>query len=724
MLSRALYRLGRLAARRPWAVVAAWLVAAVIVIGTSNVAGEELEERFGAPGLDSQVAADLLEAKGSDRGGPTAQVVVTPVADDAGFDEPGPASTALAAVRTEAEQLPHVLGASDPSISPDGRVALIRLQYAALGDLSPADLDNLKELQGETEFQGEEGGLRVELGGDLFFAFDEAETGVGELVGLGVAVLLLLWTFGSFVSAGLPLGTALVGLAVGVSALPLVSRIIDVPLWAPQLGAMVGLGVGLDYALFLLTRHRENLASGLGVEESIARAVATGGRTVVIAGGVVVVAILGLAVSGIPFVTAAGIALSAVVLVMVLASVTLLPALMRLAGHRVHRPGLSRRRGTTRPPRNAAWLAWGNHVTRHPWAYALAGTGLLLALAAPALALRVGMPDEGSFPESRTERRAYDLVADGFGPGFNGPLVIAVDTAGDTAVLPHLQAAISADTGVAAVLPPDLNQESGLATLVAYPTTGPQDDATVETVRRLRAEVFPATVADSPARAHVGGQTASVADVGERVRQRLPWLVTAVILLSALLLVVGFRSIVIPIKAAWLNLLGIGASYGVLVMVFQWGWGASLIGLESTVPIVSFIPMFMFAILFGLSMDYEVFLLSRIREEYDATGDTVAAVVHGIARTARVITSAAAIMIVVFFGFVFGAHPAIKMFGLGLSTAILIDATIVRMVLVPSLMTLFGRANWWLPDWLDRLLPAAEHPAPVPSPPTQQTPVH
>lgn len=318
MLSRALYRLGLLAARRPWTVVAAWLVAAVIVIGAANVAGEELEEHFGAPGLDSQVATDLLEAKGSDQVGPTAQVVVTPLADDASFSTPGAATADLAAVRAEAERLPHVLGASEPSISPDGRVALIRLQYAELGELGRADLANLKELQGE------QAGLRVELGGDLFFAFDEAETGVGEMVGLAVAVLLLLWTFGSFVAAGLPLGTALVGLAVGVSALPLVSRIIDIPLWAPQLGAMVGLGVGLDYALFLLTRHREGLAAGLSVEESVARAVATAGRTVVFAGGVVVVAILGLAVSGIPFVTAAGVALSAVVLVMVLASVTLL----------------------------------------------------------------------------------------------------------------------------------------------------------------------------------------------------------------------------------------------------------------------------------------------------------------------------------------------------------------------------------------------------------------
>ncbi|WP_109509608.1 MMPL family transporter [Nocardioides speluncae] len=700
MLSRALYRLGRLAARRPWAVLAAWLVAAVIVVGTSNVAGEELEEQFGAPGLDSQRAADLLEAKGSDQAGPTAQIVLTPQASDATFDRPGAPATALADVRAEAEQLPNVLGASEPSISPDGRVALVRLQYAALDQLSPDDLHNLKELQGD------QAGLTVELNGDLFFAFDEAETGIGEMLGLGVAVVLLLWTFGSFVAAGLPLGTALVGLAVGVSALPLLSRLVDIPLWAPQLGAMVGLGIGLDYALFLLTRHRENLAHGLDVEESLARAVATAGRTVVFAGGIVVVAILGLAVSGIPFVTAAGIALSLVVLVMMLASVTLLPALIRLAGRRLQP---KRHTDRTQRPANAAWSRWGRHVTRHPWAYALAGTAVLLAMAAPALALRVGMPDEGTFPEHRTERRAYDLVAQGFGPGFNGPLVVAVDTAGDPGVLPPLRAALAADKGVSTVTSPAYDDATGLATIVAYPTTGPQDYATVDTLRRLRADAIPTSLTDSPARAHVGGQTATVVDVGERVRQRLPWLVTAVIVLSALLLVVVFRSVVVPLKAALLNLLGIGASYGVIVMVFQWGWGAGLIGLESTVPIVSFIPMFMFAILFGLSMDYEVFLLSRIREEYDAAGDTVAAVVDGIARTARVITSAAAIMIVVFFGFVFGAHPAIKMFGLGLSTAILIDATIVRMVLVPSLMTLLGRANWWLPAWLARLLPPAAH---------------
>ena len=326
--------------------------------------------------------------------------------------------------------------------------------------------------------------------------------------------------------------------------------------------------------------------------------------------------------------------------------------------------------------------------------------GLLLALAAPALALRAGIPDDGSLPETRTERQAYDLLADGFGPGVNGPLLVVVDPAGDPAVVAPLRSALAADPGIASVGPATPAGSGGLVTMLAHPTTGPQDEATHETTERLRTEVIPGALADSPASAHVGGQTAGFADVGARVNERLPWFVAAVILLSALLLALVFRSVVIPLQAAAMNLLSIGASYGVLVMVFQWGWGADLIGLESTVPIVSFIPMFMFAVVFGLSMDYEVFLLSRIREEYDATGDTRTAIVHGLARTGRVITSAAFIMIAVFLGFVLGEDPATKMFGLGLATAVLVDATLVRMVLLPATMQLCGRWNWWAPRWL------------------------
>ena len=356
----------------------------------------------------------------------------------------------------------------------------------------------------------------------------------------------------------------------------------------------------------------------------------------------------------------------------------------------------------------AGWARWGEQVSKNAWAYVIGVTVLLLALTAPVLDLRLGFPDEGNLPDTRTERRAYDLVAGGFGAGINGPLVIAVDITEDPGVVAPLLGAVTADEGVAAVAPPEIDAEAGVATLLAFPTTAPQADATLETIKRLRTEVLPRVLALSPARAHVGGQTATWADIGDRIADRLPLFVAAVILLSFLLLTVVFRSVVVPLKAALMNLLSVGAAYGVLVMVFQWGWGGGLIGLESTVPIVPFIPIFMFAILFGLSMDYEVFLLSRVRERYLVTGDNDASVIHGIASTARVITSAALIMISVFLGFVMGDDPAIKMFGLGLATAIFVDATIVRMVLVPAAMKLMGDANWWIPGWIDRLLPSVE----------------
>jgi RND superfamily putative drug exporter len=353
----------------------------------------------------------------------------------------------------------------------------------------------------------------------------------------------------------------------------------------------------------------------------------------------------------------------------------------------------------------SGWLRWIGHVTRHPVPYAMGAAGLLLAAALPVLSMRVGLPDDGSQPVNRTERRAYDLVAQGFGPGTNGPLIIAVDLAGDPGLLPRLVEAVAADPGIADVAPAAADQATGIATLVVFPTTGPQERATADTIARLRAEVLPTVVGAGPARAHVGGAAASMADVGRQTSERLPLFVAAVLALSFLLLMLAFRSVVVPLKAVLLNLLSIGAAYGVMVAVFQWGWGGALIGLEATVPIVSFIPMFLFAILFGLSMDYEVFLLSRVREEYLRTGDNGTAIVRGIAGTARVITSAALIMVAVFLSFAVADDPSAKMFGLGLATAIFLDATIVRMILVPATMTLLGRANWWLPGWLDRILP-------------------
>ncbi len=719
-MSHALYRLGRFAARRPWTVIGTWVLVAVVVLGSSALFGRELEDSFEVPGLDSQDAVDLLTAAQSDRAGLTAQVVVTPLDEGATFFDSAQAQSALRDVQELAASLPNVLGTTDPagalaqgpeaavmsgSVSPDGRVALIGLQYPVIQDLDPIDLDNFKEFGDEARVGSP---LQVELRGDLFFSFEEPQTGTGEMLGLITAVIILLLAFGSLIAMGLPVGMAIFGLTLGISAMSLITYLVDIPSFAPQMGSMIGLGVGIDYALFLVTRHREFLARGMTVEESVGRAVATGGQAVIFAGGTVVIAILGLAVAGVPFLTAAGISTSVIVLIMVVASVTLLPAFLGLAGHWINRLGIRRHKGADGRTIGAGWERWVEHVAANAWAYAIGVTVFLLVLTAPVLALRLGFPDDGTLPDTRTERRAYDLVADGFGPGINGPLVIAIDISEDASVIEPLVRAIAGDSGIAAVAPPEINVEAGVATVIAFPTTSPQDEATLETIKRLRADVFPPLLDQSPAKAHVGGATASFADIGDKVNGRLLVFIAAVIALSFVLLVVVFRSILVPLKAAVLNLLSIGAAYGVLVMVFQWGWGKSLIGLEATVPIVSFIPMFMFAILFGLSMDYEVFLLSRVREEYLLTGDNDRSVVHGIASTARVITSAALIMISVFLGFVLGDDPIIKMMGLGLAVAIFVDATIVRVVLVPATMKLMGDANWWIPGWLDRLLPTID----------------
>jgi RND superfamily putative drug exporter len=696
MMSQSLYRLGRLSARRPWVVIGAWLVLAAVVVGASGAFGHRLTDSMQVPGLDSQQASELMAAAGAGDAGLTAQLVVTPRDDDATFADSAQARSALATLTSGAAALPHVLGTTDV-VSPDGRIALIRLQYPLVDELTAQDLGNLKGFAAEASSGSP---LRLEMGGDLFFAFEQSQPAVGELIGLLVAALILFLAFGSLIATALPLGTAVLGLAVGVSSMSLVANVIDIPTWAPVLGAMVGLGVGIDYALFIVTRHRDYLARGLPVAESVGSALATAGKPVVVAGGIVVVAILGLAVAGVPFMTAGGIAVSVVVLVMMGVSVTLLPAFLGLAGRHINRRGHRSHGGEVDNHVNAGWSRWVRHVTRNPWPYAVGVTVLLLALAAPVLALRPGIPDDGALPQSRTERQAYDLVAQGFGPGSNGPVVVAVDIAEDPTVVGPLVAAIKADPGIATVRVRQVYPGAGVAVLVAIPTTGPQDAATHATVERLRSDVLPRALAGRPATAHVGGQTANFADVGARVNERLPVLIAAVLTMSLLLLMLVFRSVLVPLKAVALNLLSIGAAYGVLVMVFQWGWAGGLIGLESTVPIVSFIPMFMFAILFGLSMDYEVFLLSRVREEYVATGDNRTSIVDGIASTGRVITSAALIMISVFLAFVLGEDAATKMFGLGLATAIFVDATLVRMVLVPAIMTLLGDANWWIPGRL------------------------
>ncbi|MFB6557595.1 MMPL family transporter [Streptomyces sp. NPDC056400] len=731
MLSKALLRLGGGAARHPWRVIAAWLIAATLAVLAAIAFGGRTADSMTAPGLDSRRAAELIERAGTGQEGMTAQVIVTPLAGGATFLDDDGARTALTRLQTEVKRLPHVLGTSDPAgaldaggdtavrgglVSADGRIAVVRVQYPDQSRLSAKDLDALVGLGDRLRAELP---LRIEMGGNLFYAFSDPDGGASELIGLLAAAAILFLAFGSLVAAALPIGMAVFGLTIGVATMTVLAGVTDVPTFAPVLGSMVGLGVGIDYALFVLARHREYLARGLDPHEAAGRAVATAGRPVVFAGVVVVVSILGLAVANVPFMTVGGLAVSIVVLTMVVASVTLLPAFLGAAGPRLARAGrigralqawkpgrLARRRETVAGAAPAAgWRRWIGHVSRHPVLYAVGAAGLLLTATLPVLGLRVGLPDDGSLPHSRTERRAYDLVAEGFGPGTNGPLVIAADPAGDPGVLDRLVGAVAADPGIASVSPTHVDRATGIATLVVFPTTSPQDKATADTIARLRTGVLPTAIGHGPARAHVGGATASLSDVGQRTSQRLPVLVAAVLAMSFLLLMLVFRSILVPLKAVLLNLLSIGAAYGIMVAVFQWGWGGALIGLEATVPIVSFIPMFLFAILFGLSMDYEVFLLSRVREEYLRTGDNGTAIVEGVSRTARIITSAALIMVAVFLSFAVAEDPSTKMFGLGLATAIFIDATVVRMVLVPATMTLLGRTNWWLPRWLDRMLP-------------------
>jgi putative drug exporter of the RND superfamily len=708
-MSRLLYRWGRWSATRPWIAIGAWVLLSVLFVAASAGFGKQLDDSLAAPGTDSQAAADLLAGADSGAGGLTAYVVATPRQDSVTFADSRQARVGLDRLESAVGELPKVLGTTQ-EVSPDGRVAMLRVQYPEIGELAVSDLDALKAVLAESRASSS---LRLEAGGDLYFSFEQPPANVGEVLGLVVAALILLVAFGSLLAAGLPLAVALFGLLVGASSLPLLGLLIDIPVWAPVMAAMVGLGVGIDYALFLLSRHREYLAAGVPVAESVGRSLATAGQAVVFAGGTVVVAILGLAFAGLPFVSAAGVGISAVVLVMVLAAITLLPALLGLAGQRLRtrRPLLRLRRGRRQQAGHGAdaavlrWSRWGAHVTRHAAAYAVAGTMLLLALAAPVFALRLGLPDQGSYPQARTERRAYDLVAEGFGPGATGPMVVAVDLSRDRSVVEPLVSALAADPGVASAAAVPVEATSDVAVIIAQPTTTPQDAETARTLDRVRSEVLPAVLASSPATAHVGGYTATMSDLSQRVEERLPIFLVAVVAMSYLLLMVLFRSVLVPLKAAVLNLLSVAASYGVLVMVFQWGWAASLIGLESTVPIISFIPLFMFAILFGLSMDYEVFLLSRVREEYLRTGDNGYAVVRGIGVTARTISCGAAIMVSVFVGFGFGDDPVLKMLGLGLATAVFLDATLVRLVLVPATMKLLGDANWWLPAWLDRLLP-------------------
>ena len=719
-MSQWLYRLGRFAAARRRLVVGVWLLVAVAILALDLGAGGGTVDNFEVPGVESQEAVDLLKEQFPERSGATAMVVFH-VSDGSVTDQTNAAG--IAATVEEVRALDHVVAVTEPlasqrSISQDGATAFASVQFdGSSADLGREAVDSLIE----TATPAEAAGVQVEFGGELPTILKERTTGPAEMIGIIAALIILFITFRSVYSAILPLGVAILGLAVGLSLVGLLGALIDIPSVAPRLGTMIGLGVGIDYALFILSRHRDNLEAGATNEESIGRTNATAGQAVVVAGGTVVVAILGLQLAGIPFVAALGYSASIVVAVAVLVAITLLPALLGFAGTRVlprsHRKAAAAaavavEAGTaaTDNEGHSGWVRWAHWVAHHPWRSSIAATLVLLVLAIPVLDMRLGQADAGTDPTSTTHRRAYDLLAAGFGEGFNGPLLITVDlgASGDQTVLEAIATAVGADAGVQAVSPPEVNAAGNTALITAIPTTKPQDVATSDLVHRLRDETLPEATAGSDANALVGGPTAGFIDQSDKIADRLPLFIGAVVALSFLLLMIVFRSILVPLKAALLNLLSIGAAYGVVVAVFQWGWGRSLIGLEEAVPIASFVPMMMFAILFGLSMDYEVFILSRIREEYHRGHSNIDSVVEGLGATAKVITAAALIMISVFLGFVVSDDPVVKMMGVGLATAVAVDATIVRMILVPSTMALVGDPNWWLPKWLDRILPTLD----------------
>jgi RND superfamily putative drug exporter len=696
-------------ARHPWRTVAGWLAVVVAVFALAASAGGTFTDDFSAPDSESARAMDLLEqnfpeaAKGK-------ALVVLEAADGSTLAED---RAGVARVLAEVDALDHVASVADPfaagTVSDDGRIGFAELTLDVpereMG--KPAFSVLSDAVSGMTASD-----LRVELGGDAVFLNAEDETSGHVGIGLLVALLVLLVVFGTIVSAVLPIGLSLVSVGAAIGGITLMAGAMDVSVSAVPVAGLVGLGVGVDYALFVVARYRENRAAGRDNERALADAMGSSGAAVVFAGGTVVVATTALAITGIGVLTSIGLATALMVLSAVLAAITLLPALLSLLGDRIDKGRIARRHRPAKPVEATVWWRFGHRVSARPWPYLVGSVVALLAIAAPAVALQTAFPAAGDAPRETTHRQAYDLLAEGFGVGVNAPLTVVVDLGApgvDADGLPGLVEDVAAVPGVVSVGEPRTSADGDTVVFTALPSTGPADPATSTTIERVRDAI--------PGNTYVSGITAVTDDLNAQLAHTLPLFIGAVIAVSFLLLMMVFRSVVVPLKAAVMNLLSIGAAYGVLVAVFQWGWGASVLGLEGPTPITSIIVVIMFPILFGLSMDYEVFLLSRIREEFARTGDNTESVARGLAGTGRVVTSAALIMVAVFLSFVASPVPSLKMLGLGLATAIAVDATIVRMVLVPATMALLGKANWWLPGWLDRLLPhlAVEGPSADPS---------
>ncbi|WP_082801528.1 MMPL family transporter [Herbidospora cretacea] len=682
-MSRLLGRLGGAAAAHPWRTLAAWLVALVAATGLSLAAGGTPHDDYDVPGIPSQAGKDFLAEHLPDLAGAGARVVVH-------GERPVPPDL-LATLDERLAAMPHVSHVAPARVSADGDTALIEVGYRVpVTDFSGSEgVDALTEATAPARAAG----LTVAFGGEMPENVS-APSGVAEAAGIVAALVILLAGLGSLVAAGLPLLVAMTGLGVGTAIVTLLAGVIEISTIAPTIATMVGLGVGIDYALFLVSRHVEALRAGLPPREAAAHATATAGTSVLMAGLTVLVSLFGLHLSTLPVYASFAYATFATVGAVMIASVTLVPAMLGLAGRRV----LPRRErlGLTRPARRTSRTArWAEWVGRRPKRSALVAVVVLLALAAPMLGMRTWPQDAGTQPESKTTRVAYDLVAEEFGPGANGPVVLAMraELAG------RVTAALGGQPGIRAVSPPVTRGEATVITV--EPATGPQDERTTELVRRLRATL--------PDGVMVTGVVAVFGDISDRLAERL-WVVVAfVVVLSLLLLTVMFRAPVVALKAAVMNLLSVAAAYGVITVVFQTDAGAALVGLPHGASVSTWVPVLMFAVLFGLSMDYEVFLLSRIREDFLATGDARGSVIRGLTSTGRVISSAAAIMVAVFVGFALDPDVTVKTTGVGMAAAVLIDATLVRLVLVPATMALLGRANWWIPRWLGRVLPDVRH---------------
>jgi len=700
-MSSLLARIARALSHR-WKRSLGFALATLLVLGALAGTADPPADSFDVPGADSQEAYDLFRDHSPAFSGGDATVVYT--VESGRITDAGP-KAAIQGALTKLEALDGVLSVADPfarggTISPDGRLASVDVRYEKeAADIKKKDGEALEEAASVPE----DSGVEMSQRGIVVDTAAQQSAPVGELVGVAIAIILLTLLFRSKAAMGATLVGALLGVAVGQMLLAALAEPLGLPSFAATIAVMLGLGAGIDYSLLIIGRFREQLAAGDSTRDAAAKAAATAGTAVVAAGLIVMVAIGGLLVVGIPAIGKMGVGAAIGVFAVVLSALLILPIMMGALAKRL------KPRDVAHVEPSPGFARWGDRVTARPWLSIAVGVLALLVFAFPALDLRLGQPDDGNQPESKTQRVAYDALTEAFGPGSNGPLLLAVDTpkgaAGTEAQVRRIADAVREQPGVESVQPPIVSEDGELATIFAIPTTSPQDQRTSDLIERLRDDVLPAATAGTPLKVYVGGNTASFEDFSDKVASRLPLFIGVVVGLSVLLLIAAFRSLWIPLASAVLNLLSIVAAYGAVTAVFQDGIGASLIGVDSGIPIVSFVPVLMFAILFGLSMDYNVFLLSRIHEAYNEGDGPRDSVIHGMARIGKVVLFAGLIMAAVFLAFVTTDDVISKMFGVGLGLAILIDVLIVRLVITPAVVLLLGDRAWYLPGWLDRILP-------------------